>query len=91
MVERDFAFTMNNDITAAAVLRAVGSTNKDLIKNIAIFDLYSGNKIEDGKKSIAISVQIQSNEKTLTDDEIEAVCNNIISNVQVATGAILRR
>ena len=56
----------------------------------AIFDVYEGKGVPEGKKSLAISVRIQPKDKTLTEPEIEAVAQKIISSVAKATGAALR-
>jgi len=57
---------------------------------VALFDLYEGDKLEEGKKSIALQVKLQPMEKTLTDEEIEAISKKIVSAVEKATGGSLR-
>lgn len=87
---RDFAFLVDEAVSIEDILRVVRNVNKDLIRGINLFDIYRGKNIDDGKKSIAFSVTIQSNEKTLTDSEIEVVSQNIIDNLAKNFNASLR-
>ena len=64
--------------------------NPNLISNIKIFDVYEGKNIPDNQKSIAISVTIQSLEKTLNDNDLEKISNSIIEAVENKTGAKIR-
>jgi len=94
-VERDFAFVIDAGIEAAKVVAAVKSAGKDLVAGAAIaavsvFDVYQGQGVPEGKKSLAISVKLQPTERTLTDAEIEAVGQRIVASVAKATGASLR-
>ena len=61
-----------------------------MIKDVRIFDVYQGDNIESGKKSIAFNVTLEPKEKTLSDNEIEEVSKKIISTVEETTGATLR-
>ncbi|MBO6825538.1 MAG: phenylalanine--tRNA ligase subunit beta [Sneathiella sp.] len=90
-VERDFAFVMDRDVSADKVLRAAVGADKKLITDATIFDIYEGDKIEEGKKSLALSVRLEPTDKTLTDDEIEAVAQKVIANVEKTSGGVLRR
>ncbi|MCG8444741.1 MAG: phenylalanine--tRNA ligase subunit beta [Hyphomicrobiales bacterium] len=89
-VTRDFAFVVEQDVEAQKLLRAAQGADKALIAGVRLFDVYEGGHIEAGKKSLAIEVTLQPREKTLNDDEIEAVSFKIISAVTKATGGILR-
>lgn len=89
-VRRDFAFIVDSDLEAAALLRAAKGAEKILISHVSLFDVYQGKGIEDGKKSLAIEVTLQPREKTLTDEEIDAVGAKIIAQVQKSTGGVLR-
>jgi phenylalanyl-tRNA synthetase beta chain len=89
-VKRDFAFLVDSKVTSDDLLAAVRKAEKNLVSKISIFDLYEGNKIEAGKKSIAFSVTLQPKDKTLTDEEIEAVSEKIVSSVINSTQASLR-
>jgi phenylalanyl-tRNA synthetase beta chain len=89
-IERDFAFVVDRGVTAAAVVRAAEGAERALISAIEVFDVYEGEGIGAGKKSIAIAVTIQPREKTLTDTEIDAVAAKIVAEVTKRTGATLR-
>jgi phenylalanyl-tRNA synthetase beta chain len=89
-VERDFAFIVDADVAAEKVLRAARSANKDLVSEVSLFDVYQGDKMEAGKKSLALKVTLQPREQTLTDKDIEAVGQAIIDKVAKETGASLR-
>ena len=89
-VERDFAFVVDRSVRAADVVRAAQNADRKLITDVSVFDLYEGRGIESGKKSIAISVMLQPRERTLTDQEIEAIANKIVAEVSKRTGAALR-
>ncbi|MFQ5561994.1 MAG: phenylalanine--tRNA ligase subunit beta [Parvularculaceae bacterium] len=87
---RDFAFVVDDDIAADTLLKAVRGAEKKLIANVALFDIYRGKGVADGKKSLAVEVTLQPREKTLTDEEIEAVSARIVKQVEKATGGALR-
>ena len=89
-VDRDFAFVVNDDVAASAIINAAIGTDKKLITNVSLFDVFSGGNLGEGKKSIAISVTMQPIEQTLTDAEIDAVAAKIIANVAKSTGGSLR-
>ena len=89
-VERDFAFIVDKKIESKIIIDLVNKAENKLIREVNIFDVYEGEKIPEGKKSIAISIVLQPEEKTLKDVEIELICKNIISNIIDNTGAVLR-
>ena len=89
-VERDFAFVLDQGVTAEAIVRAVKSAEKALIADVRVFDVYGGQGIAEGKKSVAFAVRLQPIEKTLTDPEIDAVGQKIVAAVVKATGGTLR-
>ncbi|CUU14244.1 phenylalanine--tRNA ligase subunit beta [Bradyrhizobium barranii] len=89
-VSRDFAFIVDRTIKAGDIVRAAQGVDKKLITGVNVFDVYEGKGIDDGKKSIAIAVTIQPREKTLTDQEIEAVAGKIVAEVTKKTGGVLR-
>ncbi len=88
--ERDFAFIVDKNLKAQSLINAIADTDKKLIKNVKIFDVYEGDNIPDNKKSIAINVTIQSLEKTLTDDDLERVNKEIITTVETKFSAKIR-
>ncbi|MEX0810137.1 MAG: phenylalanine--tRNA ligase subunit beta [Dongiaceae bacterium] len=89
-VERDFAFVVDRDVAADKLLRAAKGADKALIRQVSIFDLFEGASIGQDKKSLAIAVTLQADDRTLTDEEIEAVAAKIVAAVKKATGAELR-
>ncbi len=89
-LERDFAFVVDSTVSADQVLRAARNADKVLITDATIFDLYEGPHVGEGKKSLALGVTLQPTEKTLTDEEIEAVGKKIVDAVTKATGGQLR-
>ena len=71
-------------------MNLVKKIDKELIKDVRIFDVYQGDNIATGKKSIAFNVTLEPKDKTLSDNDIEEVSKKIISTVQETTGATLR-
>jgi phenylalanyl-tRNA synthetase beta chain len=89
-VERDFAFVVDDSVTAEAIVRAAKGAERNLIDDVSVFDVYGGGALGEGKKSVAIAVRLQPREATLTEAEIEAVAAKIIAAVTKATGGTLR-
>jgi phenylalanyl-tRNA synthetase beta chain len=89
-VERDFAFVVENKVKAADIVRAAQNVDKKLIAGVTVFDVYEGTGIEPGKKSVAIAVTIQPRDKTMTDQEIDALGQKIVAEVGKRTGGVLR-
>ncbi len=89
-VSRDFAFVVDRNVTAAKLVQAIRGADKNLIRDVILFDVYEGDKIAADKKSLALSVVLQPVDKSLTDAEIEALTAKITALVGKATGAVLR-
>jgi phenylalanyl-tRNA synthetase beta chain len=89
-VSRDFAFIVDRKVKAGDIVRAAQSVDKKLITNVSVFDVYEGKGIADDKKSIAIAVTLQPRDKTMTDEEIDAVGAKITAEVGKKTGGSLR-
>ena len=89
-VRRDFAFVADRDTPAEKLLRAAKGAERALIADVALFDRYEGEHLPDGKVSLAVAVTLQPRERSLTDQEIEAVAAKIVAAVTKATGATLR-
>lgn len=89
-VSRDFAFLVDEDTEADRLLRAVRGADKALISDVVLFDVYQGKGVPDGKCSMAVEVTLQPRDKTLTDAEIDAVGQEIVAQVERATGGSLR-
>jgi phenylalanyl-tRNA synthetase beta chain len=88
--ERDFAFILNKNFQAQKLIEIVSKVDQDLIKAVKVFDVYEGENIPEGKKSIALNVTIQSSEKTLKDKDLDRINQLIISTVEEKTGAKIR-
>ena len=88
--ERDFAFIINKNVSSQNLISAISSVNKNLISNIKVFDVYEGENIPEDQKSVAISVTIQSSEKTMNDTDLEKINKLIIETVENETGAKIR-
>ena len=88
--ERDFAFIIDKKVKAQDLIKIISNVDKNLIQSVKIFDLYEGDNIPNDKKSIALNVTIQSNEKTLKDKDLENLNNLIIKSVEDKTGAKIR-
>jgi phenylalanyl-tRNA synthetase beta chain len=89
-VTRDFAFVFEEKYSSTEVITLVQNVDKELIKEVKIFDIYQGNNIEAGKKSIAFNVTLEPRDKTLSEEDIEKVSKKIVYEVQNITGATLR-
>jgi phenylalanyl-tRNA synthetase beta chain len=89
-VRRDFAFVVDADVEAARLTRAAAAADRKLITGVRVFDLFEGASLGEGKKSLAIEVAIQPVEKTLTDEDFEALAAKIVENVTKQTGGVLR-
>lgn len=87
-VHRDFAFIVAEDVQAGAILKAAQGADKQLISNVSLFDIYQGQGVEDGHKSLAIDVTLSPKDATLTDKDIEAVSDKIIASVMKAGGRL---
>jgi phenylalanyl-tRNA synthetase beta chain len=89
-VSRDFAFIVDRAVKAGDIVRAAQGADRKLITSVTVFDVYEGKGIDDGKKSVAIAVTMQPREKTMTDQEIDAVAAKIVTEVNKKTGGVLR-
>ena len=89
-VVRDFAFVVDRAVKAGDVVKAAQGIDRKLVTGVNVFDVYEGPGIEPGKKSIAIAVTLQPRDKTMTDEEIEAVAARIVAEVTKRTGGTLR-
>jgi phenylalanyl-tRNA synthetase beta chain len=89
-IERDFAFVVDRELPAETLLRAARGVDKKLVAEIRLFDVYEGAGLPEGKKSLAITVVLQPQERTLTDAEIEGFSQRLIAQVEKATGGRLR-
>ena len=89
-VERDFAFVVDAKVPAEDIVRAAKGAERALIEAVSVFDVYEGKGVPEGKKSFAIAIRLQPNDRTLTDAEIEAIGQKIVAAVAKSVGATLR-
>ena len=88
MLRRDYAFVVDADVPAQSLLRAVSGADKKLIAGVNVFDVFEGASLGEGKKSVALEVSIQPDERTLTDEDLEALSAKIVANVEKAGGVL---
>ena len=91
LVERDFAFLFPQNIKGIDIINKIKKIDKNIIKSVVIFDIFEGKKLPDNKKSIAIKVTLQPQEKTFTDKEIENLSSSIIDLVSNSFEGKLRQ
>ena len=89
-IERDFAFIIDKKFEAEKIINILLNVDRKLIKKIRIFDVFQGGNIEKNKRSIALNLLIQSQDKTLNDQEIEELSKKIIQTMQNSFDATLR-
>ncbi len=89
-LRRDLALLVDNSVTYAQIEHVVEQSEKRLLKSVTLFDVYEGKNLEPGKKSYAISMVLQDDQKTLNDHQIEAVMKKIVANLEKQLGAKLR-
>lgn len=88
--KRDLALLIDQKITFADISKVAMETEKKLIKNIYLFDVYEGKNLESGKKSYAVSFILQDEAKTMTDAQIDAIMNKLMKNFETKLGAKIR-
>jgi len=89
-VDRDFAFLVDEGVAAETLVRAAKGADKALIADVTVFDVYQGERLEPGRKSVAVCVTLQPRDRTLTDEDIEAAGKKVVAAVTKATGGELR-
>jgi phenylalanyl-tRNA synthetase beta chain len=88
--ERDFAFVIDKSFKAGELESIIKKLDSSIIKKVTTFDVFEGQNIPEGKKSIAINVVMQAADKTLTEKDLDQVSEKIISTVKEKTGATIR-
>lgn len=88
-VKRDFAFVVDAHVAAGDLVRAVKGADKKLVTNARIFDLFEGESLGEGKKSLAVEVTLQPQDATLTDEDLKALTDKVVANAS-KLGAELR-
>ena len=90
-VRRDLSMLVDTAVTFGQLKQVAGRTDKKLLKEVNIFDIYQGDKLPAGKKSYALSFILQDTEKTLTDKAIDALMQKLIYNLGKEAGAEIRK
>ncbi|MEX6507051.1 phenylalanine--tRNA ligase subunit beta [Jiella sp. M17.18] len=89
-VRRDFAFVVDEGVEALKIVRAAEGADRKLVREVRVFDVFTGPALGEGKKSLAIEVTLVPLDKTLTEEDLEAVSAKIVGQVEKATGGTLR-
>jgi phenylalanyl-tRNA synthetase beta chain len=89
-IERDFAFIVDRELPAEALLRAARGVDRKLVAELRLFDVYEGDGLPPGKKSLGLTLVLQPQDATLTEAAIDAVAQRLVAQVEKATGATLR-
>jgi len=90
-VERDIAFVINEDVLSGDIVKEIKNIDKNIVENVSLFDVYQGNQIEQGKKSMAYRIRLRSNDKTLEDAEISAFMDNLFNMLNSKFKAEVRK
>ncbi len=88
--ERDFAFVIDSNFKIGLLERIIKEADEHIIQDVKIFDVYEGDNIPKGKKSIAVNVTLQANDKTLTEKDLDQISQKIIETVKNKSGATIR-
>ncbi|GAL72450.1 phenylalanyl-tRNA synthetase beta chain [Jejuia pallidilutea] len=89
-VRRDFALLLDKEVTFESIYKIAKQTEKQLLKNVNLFDVYQGKNLPEGKKSYAVSFTLQDENKTLNDKQIDKIMNKLQANFEKQLGAELR-
>jgi phenylalanyl-tRNA synthetase beta chain len=89
-VDRDFAFIVDDAVTADKMIGAAKKADPKLISQVDVFDVYTGKGIADGQKSVGLAIRLEPKNRTLTDEEIDGVAEKVVAGVGEATGGVLR-
>ena len=89
-VRRDFALLLDQSVSFEEIHKVANQSEKQLLKNVNLFDVYEGEKLPKGKKSYAVSFTLQDEHKTLTDKQIDKIMNKLQTNFEKQLGAELR-
>ena len=89
-VRRDMALIIKEDITAGDIINCIKNGSEATLQDVVVFDIYRGKGVEEGSKSVALSLFIQDFSQTLTDSEIDAIFNRVLETLTDTIGAKLR-
>jgi len=89
-VTRDIALVVDQDVSAGELTEVIQKSGAPLLKEVRLFDVYTGERLESGKKSLAFSLTYLDPERTLTDEEVTKVHNQVLNELETQLGAVLR-
>ncbi len=89
-LRRDIAVVVDETVSAQSVRDCVGQSATDMLKNLELFDVYQGEGIDSGKKSLALSLTFQASSRTLNDAEVDSLVTKVVDSLAAELGAVLR-
>lgn len=89
-VARDIALVCDMAVTVAALTDCINRSGEKLLREVTLFDIYTGSQVPEGKKSVAFSLKLRSDEATLTDADADAATKNILALLSCELGAVIR-
>jgi phenylalanyl-tRNA synthetase beta chain len=89
-VQRDLAFVVDDVTTVQSLLDAVMQVDSEILQSVDLFDIYRGQGIEDDQKSVAITLKIQHQARTLQDEEVDALVEQVLMSAKQTVNAVLR-
>ena len=89
-MDRDIAVVCDNDITAAALTDCINKSGGGLLSETTLFDVYTGAPIAEGKKSVAFALKLRADDRTLTDEEADAVIKSVLAALEAEYNAVIR-
>ncbi|BBJ31567.1 phenylalanine--tRNA ligase beta subunit [Rickettsia asiatica] len=87
---RDYAFIVDQDQAVGEIISYINNFNKKLIKSVILFDIYSGDKLPEGKKSIAIKIELQADDRTLSDTDLNSFSKDLVAAISQKFQGTLR-
>ena len=87
---RDIALLVDENMEVGTIEKVIKAAASEILKNVKLFDIYRGEQVADGKKSVAFTLTYQDESKTLTDDDVAPVHGNILKALEETLGAVLR-
>lgn len=89
-VERDIAVLLKEEVKAARAVEVIETSDRELLRDVVVFDIYKGKQVPAGFKSMAFRLKLQSDERTLTEEDVNQVVHKLLKNLQEQVGAVLR-
>lgn len=89
-IRRDLALLVDDAVEAGQIERCLSAIDSDILKSFQLFDVYTGDGVEVGKKSLAVAFHLQHGERTLTDDEVDALIKTVTETLEQSVGATIR-